>query len=91
VCGVESQPITICGLIKDLKVSLVAFPDISLVMNNVVIDIPDVWGILLSKEWVATLGGNLHMDLSYATIPHPEGGFVTLYKEHFVQYQVETP
>jgi hypothetical protein len=50
-------------------------------MNVVVIDIPDVWGMLLSREWVATLGGSLQMDLSYATIPHPEGGFVTLYRE----------
>jgi hypothetical protein len=30
------------------------------------------------------------MDLSYATIPHPEGGFVTLYREPVVRYQVET-
>jgi ribonuclease HI len=31
------------------------------------------------------------MDLSYATIPHPEGGFVTLYREPIVRYQVEGP
>jgi hypothetical protein len=53
-------------------------------MDVVVIDIPDVWGMLLSKEWDATLGGILQMDLSYATIPHPEGGFVTLYREPIV-------
>jgi hypothetical protein len=59
-------------------------------MNVAMIDIPNVWGMLLSREWDTALGGNLHMDLSYATIPHPEGGFVTLYRELVVQYQVET-
>jgi hypothetical protein len=43
------------------------------------------------REWVTTLGGSLQMDLSYATIPHPEGGFVTLYREPIVRYQVESP
>lgn len=42
VCGVDSRPIQVCGLIKDLKVSLATFLDISLVMNVVLIDIPDV-------------------------------------------------
>jgi hypothetical protein len=60
-------------------------------MNVVVIDIPDAWGMLLSREWETTLGGSLQMDLSYATIPHPEGGFVTLYREPIVRYQVEVP
>jgi hypothetical protein len=90
VSGVDSKPIMICGLIKDLRVSLSAFPSISVVMDVVVIDIPDAWGMLLSREWVATLGGILHMDLSYATIPHPEGGFVTLYREPFSRHQVES-
>jgi hypothetical protein len=56
MCGIDSRAIPICGLIKDLKVSLVAYPDISLLMDVVVIDVHDAWGMLLSREWVATLG-----------------------------------
>jgi hypothetical protein len=66
VCGVDSKRITICGIIKDLRIILVVFPYMSLAMNVVVIDIRDVWGMLLSKEWEETLGGSLQMDLSYA-------------------------
>jgi hypothetical protein len=29
-------------------------------MNVAMIDIPNVWGMLLSREWDTTLGGNLH-------------------------------
>jgi hypothetical protein len=42
-------------------------------MDVVVIDVPDAWGMLLSRKWVATLGGNLQMDLTYATIPIGNG------------------
>jgi hypothetical protein len=59
VCGVDSKPIMLCGLIKDLGVSMVVFPYISIAINIVVIDILDVWGMLLSREWVETLGGSL--------------------------------
>lgn len=41
----------------------------SLLMEVVLIDIPDVWGMLLSTKWDATVGGQLQIDLSYATIP----------------------
>jgi hypothetical protein len=40
-----------------------------LVMTDVVIDIPNSWGMLLSRKFTAHLGGSLQMDLSYATIP----------------------
>jgi hypothetical protein len=38
-----------------------------------------------------TLGGSIQMDLSYATIPTPDGDYVTLYIEPIVRYQVEDP
>lgn len=41
VCGMDSKKIELCGLAKDLKVSLVAYPDISLLMDVVVVDIPN--------------------------------------------------
>ena len=38
-------------------------------MDVVVVDIPPKFGMLLSRSWDAKLKGNLHMDMSYATIP----------------------
>jgi hypothetical protein len=55
------------------------------------IDVPSTWGMFLSKELVSALGGCFQMDGSNATIPHPEGGFVTLYKEPITRGQVEIP
>jgi hypothetical protein len=91
VCSFDSRATPICGLIKDLKVSLATYLDISLLMDVVVIDVLDTWGMLLSKKRDATLRGSLQMDLSYATIPNLEGGFVTLYRGPVVRYQVKDP
>lgn len=73
VCGFNSKPVEVEGLTKDLKVSLPRKPDISLLMDIVVIDIPDVWGMLLCRKWGATVGGHVQMDLSYATLPQSDG------------------
>jgi len=56
-------------LIEDLLIRLARYPYIVIVMDVVVLDVYDTWGILLSRKWDETLGGTLHMDLSYATIP----------------------
>jgi hypothetical protein len=37
----DSREIKVCCLIKDLKVSLAAYSDISVLMDVVVIDLPD--------------------------------------------------
>ena len=38
VCGIDSREIKVCGPIQDLKASLVAYPDIFVLMDVVVID-----------------------------------------------------
>jgi hypothetical protein len=83
VCAMDAREIKVFGMIKNLPVRLVAYLDISIVMDIVVIDLPDSWGMLLSRKWVVDLGGSLQMDLSYATIPTSEGNFVTLHREQF--------
>jgi hypothetical protein len=94
VYGFESKGIEVCGLIEGLEVHLVDYLDFPLIMNIVFIDVPDTWGILLSRKWAATLGGILQMDLSYITIPAGFQGHITLYnktkrKEHIERHDYE--
>lgn len=51
VCGFNSKPVKVEGLIKYLKVSLARNHNISLLMDVVFMYILDVWGILLSRKW----------------------------------------
>ena len=55
------------------------------------IDVPDAWGMLLSRKTGADLGGNIQMDLTYATIPTPEGTCIRLNRELEMKYHVEDP
>jgi hypothetical protein len=68
VCGIESRAIPTHGVIKNVKFHLDRYSKMGFLFGIVVRDVPDVWGILLSRNIVATLGGTLLMDLTCATI-----------------------
>ena len=46
-------------MVENLKMKLESYPDVKITMNVLVIDIPDAWGMLLSREWAAKLGGSI--------------------------------
>jgi hypothetical protein len=48
-------------------------------MNIVVIDVPNAWGMILSRIWADTFGGFLSMDLNHAYIPMEDDTFEFLY------------
>lgn len=60
-------------------------------MDIVVIDVPDVRGMLLSRKFAADLGGSIQMDLSYAIIPTEASGIARLYRQVERRYHVEIP
>ena len=55
-------------------------------MDIVVADIPLKFGLLLSRSWSKILGGTIHMDLTYATIPMFGGETKRLYRENQLAY-----
>ena len=77
----DSREVEVIGIILGLQLKLAAYPQITFQMDILVIDVPDAWGMLLSRKWGATLGGNIQMDLSYATIPVSDNSFVKLHKK----------
>jgi hypothetical protein len=91
ICALDSQTIEVFGLIKGLQVFLKAFPDITIEMDIVVIDVPDLWGMLINRKSAADLGGSIQMDLSYATLPTPSGGTFRLDRETYRKVRVEKP
>jgi hypothetical protein len=91
ICAMDSKMIKVHGLIKNLQVHLAAFPDILIEMTIMVIDVPDAWGILLSRKTTADLGGNIQMALTYATIPTPDGAMFRLNRELERRYHAEDP
>jgi hypothetical protein len=91
VQAVDAREVPCCGVIKDLQVCLLAAPKKMLVMDVLVIDCPTQWGMLLSRQWAADVGGSMQMDLSYADIPISQVEKVRLYREHKMLHNVEDP
>ena len=87
----DATKVDVVGIILNLHVKLAKYPDIDMSMDVVVIDAPNNWGMLLSKKWAATLGGNIQMDWTYATIPASENNRVILHREKLRKQHVESP
>ena len=87
----DSREIDVVGIILNFRVKLAAYPNIGVTMDIVVIDVPDRWGMLLSRKWASSIGGSIQMDWTYTMIPASEDAHVKLYREKERKYHVEDP
>ena len=81
VCAMDAREVDVVGIILNLQVKLAKYPDINMTMDVVVINVLNNWGMFLSRKWVATLGGYIQMDWTYATIPTSKNTRVILHRE----------
>jgi len=58
--------------VKNILITLNIFPDISLNQDIFVIDLPSLFGIYLSREFNAKLGGYLALDYTVSLLPHKD-------------------
>jgi hypothetical protein len=91
VCAMDAREVKVYGVIKNLPVYLVAKLNIRVLMDILVIDIPDSRGMLLLRKISHDLGGSLQMDLSYATLPSYEEKPMILHNDQFRKYHLEDP
>jgi hypothetical protein len=91
VCGIDSRKIKFLEVCEDVEVFLIDFPHINILMDIVVIDVLDAWGILLSRCCSTSLGGFLSMDLTHAHIPMGIGTFKILYNREKADRHVMDP
>ena len=55
----DSHNVEMCGTIEELDLCFVTFPKTSMVMEVMVANVQEVWGILLSREWAAMVSGSI--------------------------------
>ena len=65
VCGFESKAIPTHEVVENVEVCLKDYLKKIVHIDIVVVDVPDVWGMLLSRKFAAMLGGSLDMDLGF--------------------------
>ena len=59
VCAMDSREIEVVGIILGFPFRLTKYLDIHLNMDIIVINVPDKWGMLLSRKWDVHLGGSI--------------------------------
>ena len=59
VCAMDSREFETHGINLNLQVKLADYPNITFPMDILVIDVPDARGMILSRKWVATMGGTI--------------------------------
>ena len=91
LCAMDSREIDVVGLILNFPIQLAAYPYIGVKMNIVVIDVTEIWGMLLPRKWVVSLGRSIQMEWTYAMIPASKDAHIKLYREIEIKYHVEEP
>ena len=76
MCGFESRTIPTHGVIENVEVFLKEYTEKVIHIDIVIVDIPDVWGMLLSRKFASMLGGTLEMDLTYLNL-HLKNGIIS--------------
>jgi hypothetical protein len=87
----DSRKVKCLGMIQYLVVNLAQVHMQSILMDVVVSDVLAKHGMLLSRSWGAKLGGSIHLDVTYATIPNFGGQFTRMYKETRLAYTISDP
>jgi hypothetical protein len=89
----DTREIETHGIIIDLRVKLAFHTEFAFKMDVLVIDVPNAWGMLLSRKWGAHMGACLNMDLTFATIPYPPPSTENfrLFREVERKYHIKDP
>ena len=59
----------VIGELKDVLIQMAAKPQYTEVIDIVVVDIPEAYGMLLSRDWSSNLNGYFSTDWSHILLP----------------------
>jgi hypothetical protein len=59
--AIDSRPVLVVGIMKDLELKLVAYPHIVNTIDITVIYTPPHFGMLSSRQWIVSMGGNVNL------------------------------
>lgn len=86
--AMDSREVPVVGTIRALPYKLTQYLDKYLVMTILVADIPPHFGMLLSRKWSASMGGNMQCDFSFATFSI-DGKDVKIERESKLPHMIE--
>jgi ribonuclease HI len=86
--ALDSRTVETIGYIKDLPIAYDQAPEVSMLINVIVADIPEAYGMLLGREWSTRVkNGRYFMEGTHFTFPH-KGVEVVIKREPKYREQV---
>jgi hypothetical protein len=86
--SLDSRTIETIGYIKDLSITFNQAPDVSMLIDVIVADIPEAYGMILGREWSSKVKqGCYFMEGTHFTFPH-KGVEVVIRREPKYREQV---
>jgi hypothetical protein len=86
--ALDSRTVETIGYIKDLSITYDQAPEVSMLINMIVADIPEAYGMILGREWSTKVKkGRYFMEGTHFTFPH-KGVEVVIRREPKYQEQV---
>ena len=70
----DKTNVTVIGELKDVLIRMAAKPQYTQVIDIVVVDIPEAYGMLLSRDWSAKLNGYFSTNWSHLLLPQKGKG-----------------
>lgn len=67
--AMDNRSAPVIGIMKNVEFRFLSCLEKSYKIYITIVEVPPSYGMLLSRQWSNLVGGNIQLDLSYATIP----------------------
>lgn len=89
VVKLDGKIVTTVGVIKDLSLTLHACPNVTVLQDVSVIDLPPLFALCLSRDFKTRIGGYLSVDWSHMLFQNRYGTKATIRSEPIVKFHIE--
>ena len=70
ILQLDRSRVQVIGELKNIQIRLVSNPDVWQIIDIIVVDIPEAYGLLLSRDWSRKLNGYFATDWSHLWLPY---------------------
>lgn len=89
IMQLDRTNVKVIGELKDVLIQMATKPQYTQVIDIVVFDIPEAYGMFLSRDWSAKLNGYFSTDWSHILLPQKgKGDMLRVDRERYMKYVV---
>ena len=89
IIQLDSSRVQVIGELRDVLIRLSANPVVHQIIDVIVVDIPEAYGLLLSRDWSKKLKGYFATDWSHLWLPHKgEANKIKVNREPYMKHTV---